>query len=307
LDWTTDWELDTIRTGNLGSIILNLPRLAYEAKGRRTSFFNELNDNLDIIIDALKVKYQEIEKRMRSTLLPTLSHEVAGDPYFRIQNAPLSVEFVGLNEATTIMIGEQLHKDRRAFDFALKLVDHMASRVKALSQESGFRISISQSTSNEAAQRLAELDVEKYGWNGSFVQGTRGSPYYTTLTTVPLEAKISLKDRIDIESSFHPLLTGGHLILIELEEQKNDPESLLNLTKEICQSYSIGAYAFTKSYSYCRTCQKNFGEYFKKCPQCKSIKGFIRYSRLVSKYKPIELWPKTQQVNFNKRMRYTLT
>jgi ribonucleoside-triphosphate reductase len=166
---------------------------------------------------------------------------------------------------------------------------------------------MSQSTSNEAAQRLAELDVKKYGWNGSFVQGTRESPYYTALTTAPLEAEISLKNRIDIESSFHPLLTGGHLSLIELEEQKNDPESLLNLTKEICQSYDIGAYAFTKSYSYCQTCRKIFDGYSKKCPQCKSIKGFIRYSRLLSKYKPIDLWPKTKQVNFTKRMRYVLT
>ena len=288
-DWTTDWELDTIRTGNLGSVIINLPRLAYEAKGRRTLFFNRLDDYLTMVIDALKIKYQEIEERMKGVLLPILTHKVAGDSYFRIQNAPLLVEFVGLNEATTTMIGEQLHKDRRAIDFALRLVDHMVSQVKELSQESGFRIAISQSTDNEAAQRLAKLDIEKYGWNGVFIQGTKESPYYTALTTVPLEAEISLKDRMDIESSFHPLLTGGHLTLIELEEQKNEPEALLNLTKEICQSYHIGAYAFTKSYSYCRTCRKIFSGYFKKCPQCKSMKGYIRYSRVLSKYKPIDL------------------
>jgi ribonucleoside-triphosphate reductase len=307
LDWTTDWELDTIRTGNLGSIIINLPRLVYEAKGKREPFFKGLNEYLDMVIDGLKVKYQEIEKRIKSALLPILNHNVAGDPYFRIENAPLLVEFVGLYEATTIMMREQLHKDRRALDFAVKLVKHMASRVKDLSQESGFRIIISQSSSNEAAQRLAELDVERYGWNESFVQGTRGSPYYTALTTVPLETEISLKDRLEIESSFHPLLAGGHLTLIELEDQKNNPESLLTLTKEICQSYDIGAYAFTKRYGYCRTCRKIFDEDYKKCPQCKSVKGFFRYSRLLSKYKPIDLWPKTKQINFTKRMRYVLT
>lgn len=285
-DWTTDLELDTIRTGNLGSVIINLPRLAYEAKRRRNLFFKSVDEYLVLAVDALKIKYQEIEKRMKGELLPILTHKVAGDTYFRIQNAPLLVEFVGLNEATTTMVGEQMHKDRGAIDFALRLVNHMVSQVKELSLESGFRIAISQSTDNIATQRLAKLDIEKYGWKGVFVQGTKKSPYYTALTTVPLETEISLKNRMDIENSFDRLLTGGHLTLIELEEQKNDPEALLKLTKEICQSYNIGAYAFTKKYSYCRTCRKIFDGDFKKCPQCKSVKGYIQYSRRLSRYQP---------------------
>jgi anaerobic ribonucleoside-triphosphate reductase len=306
-DWTGDWELDTMRTGNLGSIIINLPRLAYEAERRNDPFFNSLNNYLVRGVDALKVKYQEIEKRMKSMLLPTLTYNVGGDPYFRIQNAPLSVELVGINEATRIMIGEELYQDRRVIDFTIKLLDHARSQVKDLSQESGFRAAISQSTSYEAAQRLAELDMERYKNAGVFTQGTSEAPYYTALTTIPFEAKVSLEKQIEIDSAIHPFLTGGHLTLIELGKQKSNPNALLNLTKKICQSYDVGAYTFTKRYSYCRTCQKTFDGYSKKCPHCKSMKGFIQYNRRLSKYKPIDVWPKTKQVNIIKRTHYRLS
>jgi ribonucleoside-triphosphate reductase len=39
-DWTGDWELDTLRTGNLGTVVVNLPRLVYEAKNNQNNFFN---------------------------------------------------------------------------------------------------------------------------------------------------------------------------------------------------------------------------------------------------------------------------
>jgi ribonucleoside-triphosphate reductase len=294
-DWTNDWELDTIRTGNLGCIILNLPRLAYEAEGKSTPFFHMINDYLAMVIGALKGKYQEVEKRMKSGLLPTLTHKVAGDPYFRIENAPLSVELVGLNEATKIMIGEQLHFDRRAVTFALKLIEHINTRVKKIAHESRFRITLSLCSNNEAAHRLAELDREKYDDTDVFVQGLKAVPHYTALTAVPLEADVSLEKRIEIESAFHPLLTGGHLSLIEVDNQNTDPEALLNLTKKIFQSYDLGSYTFTKKYSYCRICQKTFDGYLMKCPQCKSMKGLMQYVRPLSKYLPIDASAKSLQ------------
>ena len=307
-DWMGDWELDTERTGDLGSVVMNLPRLAYEARGRRSQFFESLNDCVNMAVNALKIKCSAIEDRMSGLLLPFLSHEVAEEPYFRMRSAPLLVGFVGLNEATKIMVGVQPHEERRAVDFAIRLVTQIASQAKELSKRSGFRIAASQSIDSEAAQRLAKLDVEKYGWGTAFTQGTREAPYYTDLTAVPLEAEVSLKDRLQIESAFHPLLTGGHLTPIELGALEVDPELLLDMTREICQSYSIGAYAFTRNYGYCQNCRQIFNGQLQKCPKCKSMKGFVRYSRLSSSYLPLDLWPKAKREAINKRVHYsTLT
>ena len=303
-DWTGDWELDTLRTGSLGNIVINLPRLAYEAKGNDSKFLESLKDCLEMSLDALKIKYQSIEERIKWSLLPFLAQPIAGETYFRARNTPLNISFVGLNEAVKVHTGSQLYENSKAADFAVKVIGDLTLQAKSLSWKSGFRIAISQNAGDEAPQRLATLDVETYGWGKVFAQGTRDAPYYTDLTTVPLEANIPLKDRLEIEGRFHPLLNGGHLALIELQEPEQNPESLLKTTKQICQTKGVGAYAFTRSYSYCMNCQKIIGNILQKCPECKSVKAFIRYSRLSSKYLPIDTWPQSKQGIINKRIRY---
>ena len=92
--------------------------------------------------------------------------------------------------------------------------------------------------------------------------------------------------------------------LVEVEEMS--AETLLKLTKEICQSYGIGAYTFTKSMSYCFNCRRVFQGFAQKCPNCKAVKAFISYNRLSSKYLPLEIWPQAKRENVNKRVRYHL-
>jgi anaerobic ribonucleoside-triphosphate reductase len=148
------------------------------------------------------------------------------------------------------------------------------------------------------------LDVERYGWGSVFAQGTRDAPYYTDLTAMPLEVNSSLKERLKIEEAFHPLLNGGHLSLIELKESEDSPEKLIKMTKHIIHSYKIGAYAFTKSYSYCANCQRIFNKLVRKCPACKSVRAFTQLSRLSSKYLPLGMWPISKKEIVNKRVDY---
>jgi len=42
-NWTGDWDTDTLRTGNLAYISLNLPRIAYKTKIGNNSFYDELD------------------------------------------------------------------------------------------------------------------------------------------------------------------------------------------------------------------------------------------------------------------------
>jgi len=303
-DWTGDWELDTMRTGNLGTAVINLPRLAYRARNSEKKFFSDLEGYADMVVDALKIRHSMVRERVNGALLPFLSQKIVEETYLRMSNAPLLIGFVGLNEAVKAMSGSQISEDRGAADFGGKIIDHLAIRAKELSQKSGLRIAVSQSTDHESPQRLAELDVESFGWGTVFAGGERSSPYYTDAVTIPLEAKVSLRERLRLESSFHPLLTGGHLSLIELEEAS--PEALLRLTREICQTYNIGAYAFTRGVSYCFNCRRVFSGFAQKCPECKAVRAFVCYSRLSSRYLPLELWPSAKREIVDKRIRYRL-
>ncbi|MEE8570167.1 MAG: anaerobic ribonucleoside-triphosphate reductase [Candidatus Bathyarchaeia archaeon] len=304
-DWTGDWELDTLRTGSLGTVAVNLPRLALEFPGDDRKFLRGLSNYLKISVTALKGKNKAIKKRLNQALLPLLSQEIANESYLRLENTPFNISVVGLNEATKIQTDKQLYEDARAVDYAAKILGHMALEAKKLSWKSGFRIGLSQSVNNEASTRFAELDVKKHGWKNVFTQGNENSPYYTATGVVPLEADISLEDRLRIDGSFHKHLNGGHLSLIELEEPERSPEALLKISRHICQT-SIGAFAYTRSYGYCLNCKKSFGGLQKKCPECKTVKNFLGYSRLSSYYLPVKHWPPTQQTRRVQRKKYII-
>ncbi len=304
-DWTGDWELDTLRTGSLGTVAVNLPRLALEFPGDDRKFLRGLSNYLKISVTALKGKNKAIKKRLNQALLPLLSQEIANESYLRLENTPFNISVVGLNEATKIQTDKQLFEDARAVDYATKILGHMALEAKKLSWKSGFRIGLSQSVNNEASTRFAELDVKKHGWKNVFTQGNENSPYYTATGVVPLEADISLEDRLRIDGSFHKHLNGGHLSLIELEEPERSPEALLKISRHICQT-SIGAFAYTRSYGYCLNCKKSFGGLQKKCPECKTVKNFLGYSRLSSYYLPVKHWPPTQQTRRMQRKKYII-
>jgi ribonucleoside-triphosphate reductase len=304
-DWTGDWELDTLRTGSLGTVAVNLPRLALEFPGDDRRFLRGLSNYLKISVTALKGKNKAIKKRLNQALLPLLSQEIANESYLRLENTPFNISVVGLNEATKIQTDKQLYEDARAADYAAKILGHMALEAKKLSWKSGFRIGLSQSVNNEASTRFAELDVKKHGWKNVFTQGNENSPYYTATGVVPLEADISLEDRLRIDGSFHKHLNGGHLSLIELEEPERSPEALLKISRHICQT-SIGAFAYTRSYGYCLNCKKSFGGLQKKCPECKTVKNFLGYSRLSSYYLPVKHWPPTQQTRRAQRKKYII-
>jgi len=303
-DWTKDWEIDTVRAGNLGIVIINLPRLACEAQGNDNRFFELLEDRVKMAVEALQIKNHMIQDRRRRSLLPFLFQLIARKTYFRLKNASSLVSFIGLNEAVKIHTGDGLYGTGKNMDFAIKIVKNLSLRAKDLSQKLGLRILVSQAPSSEAAQRLAELDIEKYGWGIVNTQGTKEAPYYTDLVATPLEARVSLEDRLKIESELHPLTLGGHLSVIELEEPERDPENLLKMTKNICRSHDIGLFTYTRSFSYCKRCRMIFGGHPPECPNCKSTNSLTYYSRQSARYKPIKYWTAAKKATIGKRVRY---
>jgi ribonucleoside-triphosphate reductase len=278
-DWTSDWELDTLRTGSLGTIVINFPRLAREHSRNDRKFLSALNRALQSAVTALRRKYRAIDNRLSHGLLPFSAQPIANEPYLRLPNMPFHISIAGLNEAIQMQTDTQLHEAQTAIDYGAKIVGHLALQAKKLSWKSGFRIHLSQNCNSTAVQRFAEYIA----------------PYYTSSVAVPLDVDIPLEERLRIESRFHPLLSGGHLASIELAEPEQSPEALLRMSQRICQ-YDIGAFAFTRSYGYCLNCQRAFGGFSKKCPECKTT----------SHYSPIENWPKAMQTTSNTRIRYVI-
>lgn len=301
-DWSGDWELDTIRTGAIGNVAINLPKVAYESQRKDSKFINSLKSIFRIAINALKIKNEAMQDRISRSLLPIFSRPVAGEPYFRVKNSILLVSYVGLNEALKFHFGKFIYEDKKALDFAIKILGNLTLEAKKLSWDSGLRIKTSQIVDDETSRHFAEIDNKK---NRSFITSQeRETLYYTDNVIVPLDLEIPLNERLKIEEIFHPILEGGHFFPIVIE-QNQKTEDLFKITKKICKEQNIGFFAYAKSISYCIHCHKKFEGILKKCPQCKSVEPLVSYGRISNKFLPLNFWPNKMKLIQN-RFKYKL-
>jgi ribonucleoside-triphosphate reductase len=137
-----------------------------------------------------------------------------------------------------------------------------------------------------AAKRLAESDVEKYGWAKVHAQGAKDQPFYTDMVAVPLKADVSWENRLSIEQRFHKLTPGSHLAVIQLADSEQDPDELLSTTRRITEKYGVGLYAYNRNLAYCARCHKVFYGVALRCPSCGSVNTLIGFSRVSAKYSP---------------------
>lgn len=305
-DWKNDWALDTLQTGNIDSVIINLPRVSYEARGNQTQFFTLLDDQLEMALRALEIKYQTIKRRSLEGVLPFLMQKADGDYYFRLQNATRLVSFVGLNETTQSFQGKAIHEDNNALDFAEKIANHLNRNIKKHAKKPETRTLLSMVPNTDAAKRLAELDVEGYGWVKVRAQGTKEQPFYTDLVAVPLTSEISWEDRLNIEGKFHSTAPGSHLAIIQLGDSEVDADSLLSATRKIVSTFAVGLYAYNRHLSYCASCQKTFLGILPKCPSCGSVDLLSCSSRVSARHLPSSLWDSARRAAVVERVSYAL-
>ncbi len=305
-DWKGDWELDTLRTGSLDSVIINLPRVSYASGEDRTKFFRLLDEQLEMALRALEIKYRTVKRRAKEDLLPFLAQETDGDRYFRLENFLRCVGFVGLNEAVQSLCGNALHAGQEALDLAEEIVTSLFSGVKRGAKKPETRAVLSMVSTADAAKRLAELDVEKYGWAKAKVQGTKELPFYTDMVAAPLNADIPWKKRLRIEQKFHRLTPGSHLALIQLADLELDPDKLLSVTREITGAYRVGLYAYNRNLAYCTRCQKAFYGVASKCPLCGSVNMLVCFSRVPARHLASSRWMPTQRIALGERAPYML-
>jgi anaerobic ribonucleoside-triphosphate reductase len=279
-NWRGDWELDTLQTGGVDSVIINLPRVVYEAGKKETNFFRLLDEQLELALRALDIKYRTIKQRAKENLLPFLMQKTDGDQYFRTENAARLISFIGLNEAVHAFLDKPIRQEGETLDFAKKTTAYLSREADKYSRKPETRVALAMVPATDAAKRLAELDAEKYGWAKVRAQGTRDNPFYTDLVAFPLGSELSWKERLRVEENFHMLAKGGHLAVFSLADSEQNPDKLLSFTRDVAGTRRVGFYIFNRNLSYCGSCQKTFLGKLARCPSCGSVNMLRSFSRI---------------------------
>jgi ribonucleoside-triphosphate reductase len=277
-DLDGDWEVDTLRTGCLGYVNVNLPRITCDSGKEKAKFFEIFRERFEMAVRALEIKERMLKQRGKG-LLPFLMQNVNGDFYFRLENCSRLINLVGLKEAIEAFYGKSIYDCEKGLEFAEEMRQNIQAFTRKFGRKRGRRLFTSMLPDFEASERLANLDIEKYGVAKVRFSGTREKPFYSTISKLILkDGKISSESLI-FEQKTHGLHSGGNLTTIELGEAEQKQEELLALTKHVFEAYKIEFLTYNRKLTYCVNCKKSWIGALHKCPSCGSTGTLAVFDR----------------------------
>jgi ribonucleoside-triphosphate reductase len=281
-DLTGDWETDTMRTACLGTVTLNLPRIAQESEKDRGRFLGLLKERCELAARAVEIKRRMLKLHGKN-MLPFLSQKTNGDTYIRLENSSSLLNLAGLRESVDTFCQKAITGEDSTL-FAEEIAQTIISFKSKTGRKQGKRFFTAILPNQEASERLAQLDIEKYGLAKVKFSGSREKPYYSTSIRLSVrrgDSGITLGS-MENDQRLQRFNTGGDLRIIELEEPESRPEELMNLTTQIIERQIVGFFTYNRKMSYCPNCKKSWFGLLHKCPSCGSMSTLTLYDRFSS-------------------------
>ena len=282
-DLTGDWETDTLRTGCLGCVTINLPRIVQECEKDKNEFFDLAKERFELAARALGVKNNAL-KQFGKNSLPFLLKNVNGDVYFRLENCSRIINLAGLKEAVEAFTEKSINSEegRR---FSEEIIQSILAFRQKVGRKHGKRLYPVILSNSEASERLAQLDIEKYGVAKVKFSGTREKPYYSTVRKAQIKAGDILSippEMLNATQKTRGLSAGGALDIIDLGGAEFKPEALMDLTLRLIQNQSTEFFTYNRTISYCDNCKKSWFGTQHKCPSCGSMSNLTNFDRFTS-------------------------
>lgn len=248
--------------GNLSFTTINLPRLAIEAHGSISKFFESLDKMIYMVFDQLMDRFEIIAKKLVLNYPFLMGQGVWVDsdrlnPEDTIEdvikNGTMSVGFIGLAECLVALIGKHHGESKEAYDLGYKIIKHMRELTDKHTVDTGLNFSLFSTPAEGLSGRFVKIDKRLYG----SIPGVTDREYYTNSFHVPVYYEISAADKIKIEGPFHALCNAGSISYIEMDG---------DLTKNV--------EAFKNVILYMKECGVGYGSInhpVDRCPVCNYV------------------------------------
>lgn len=283
-------------------------------------FFEDFDQVIEnITIPSLLNRYNIIKRIKKLNLAPLYNvKRPNGKDMIIPEERELLIGTIGFAEMTEMVVGYPLWHDE-GLKFAIKVVRNMKKLADEWSERTGLPIKLTRTPAESAAGRLAKIMYERYPQSRPFLRGKYPNVYLTNSIHQPVDADIPLTERIKKEAMFAPLLGGGFLQHIFLDDVYADPEALWNFIQKIARNTLTAYFDFTVDMWACSDCHSqgqmdwsnnqfdsveellNF-----KCPKCESPNAEI-LSRITGYLQGLKgTWNDPKKQEFLERRRYNL-
>jgi anaerobic ribonucleoside-triphosphate reductase len=304
------------KTGSVGVVTLNLPRIGYLAKSD-TDFFERLDKLMILAKNSLEIKRDLIENLTYSGLHPYSRFYLSDvkntlGEYWK--NHFSTIGLIGMNDALLNFMNKSIG-DKEGKGFAEKVLDYMRGRIADFQVETGNIFNLEATPGEGTSYRLARIDKKEYPdlrtYNQEMYTQNRGrdvEPYYTNSTQLPVGFTTDVFEALDLQDSLQTKYTGGTVLHIFLGEESPSPSATKSLVRKVAENYALPYYTITPTFSVCPDHGYIAGEH-QFCPTCEAQKKTTEceiYSRVVGYIRPVNQWNKGKQQEFRDRTTFDL-
>ena len=246
----------------LGSVTINLPRLAFESNKDETYFRARLALLIKPAIDSMVLRKKDISDLTRRGINPLLSRNTQ---FMQKNTISLILNLVGLKEAVFSILG---HKDDKEGKEVLYKVLQTAVDVAAKKgKETGVNVTIAM-VDTDGISRFTTLDSEKYG-KSSVQNSTTSGSYSQGFSLDPTKSgNLTAKNEFISDcNTISKTLNGGLLLKVNFVQgtKPTDMKTMIDKISLLTSSFKPRIHV-----PVCGNCGFKGEKLVDKCPECKS-------------------------------------
>lgn len=280
-------------TGSVGVVTLNLPKLGFLAQGEE-DFLDLVEEYAELAKDSLEFKRKWINDNLDRGMFPFSKRYLKNG----LRNHFSTIGLIGGHEACLNLLGKGIDTEA-GIRLMQRTLDHLRSVTTRFQEETGNLYNLEATPAEGTSYRLAKIDKNLYA---DIIASGNGTPYYTNSTTLPVGCTGDVFQALEHQNRLQPMYTGGTVFHTFLAEAVPDLEALKSFIIRALSLTKIPYLSITPTFSICKDHGYLRGEH-EKCPQCGQPAEV--YTRIVGYYRPVKLWNKGKQAEYNDRILYT--
>ncbi len=218
----------------MGLTTLNLPHVALSASGDLDTFWEVLDSRLELVLETLLIRYNRL-KGVKSDVAPMLWQGGAlarlkpGETIDKLLEggyATISLGYIGLDETVKILTGESITKQE---ELAKAILQRLKEYVNAWKAQYNLGFALYGTPSESLTYKMAKANRKAFG----VIEGITDRDYITNSFHVNVTEEISAFDKLEFESDFQNISTGGCISYIETPGMYNNIAALRQIVEFI--------------------------------------------------------------------------
>lgn len=223
------------KVGSLGVCTINLPRVAFKAKGNEEKFFEELTLKAQTCIRVNNAKRHILKKRIDNGNLPLYTHG-----FMELSKQYSTIGLNGINEMCSIMGYDILEEEGQ--EFVLKVLNVINSLNDVAQKKYKSPHNCEQIPGESVSVKLCEKDKIMNYHDGEFI-------LYSN-QFIPLITEADLLDRIRLQGLFDSHFSGGAICHVNVEEEIKDVNLMIDVIN-LCAKMGVVYFAINYNIQRC--------------------------------------------------------